>query len=78
MKTVKNTDIEKMTFETAYAALQANVDALETQELPLEEAMAVFEQGQHLARHCASLLENAELKVQQLTEMSEETLEVEE
>jgi exodeoxyribonuclease VII small subunit len=60
-------NIQEMDFETAFAALQDAVTALETQELPLEDALERFEQGQRLAKHCATLLEDAELKVQKLS-----------
>lgn len=64
--------IEKMSYEEAYADLEAIVTALESGEQPLEDALALFERGQLLTRHCAELLDKAELKVQKL---SGETLE---
>jgi exodeoxyribonuclease VII small subunit len=64
--------IEKLTYEQAYAELEAVVGALETGEQSLDEALALFERGQGLTRHCAELLDKAELKVQKL---SGETLE---
>ncbi|MEW6717769.1 MAG: exodeoxyribonuclease VII small subunit [Chloroflexota bacterium] len=57
---------EGLKYEQAYAELEKIVNALESDDHPLEEALALFERGQALARRCASLLENAELKVQQL------------
>jgi exodeoxyribonuclease VII small subunit len=59
--------LEALTFEQAFAELETIVSALETGEHPLEEALALFERGQYLARHCAGLLDRAELKVQQLS-----------
>ena len=64
--------IEKLTYEQAFAELEAVVGALETGEQSLDEALALFERGQGLIRHCAELLDKAELKVQKL---SGETLE---
>jgi exodeoxyribonuclease VII small subunit len=66
MSEKNNLDILKMDFETAFAALQENVAQLENEDLPLEEGLARFERGQALAKHCAALLEQAELKVRQL------------
>lgn len=60
-------EIKNMHFEAAFAALQENVTLLENEELPLEKALEVYERGQLLARHCADLLEQAELKVRQLS-----------
>ncbi|MFH1446833.1 MAG: exodeoxyribonuclease VII small subunit, partial [Chloroflexota bacterium] len=53
-------------YETAFAALQEVVSMLENEEKSLKEAMNLFERGQQLAKHCADLLEKAELKVQSL------------
>ncbi|GAB4492517.1 MAG: exodeoxyribonuclease VII small subunit [Anaerolineales bacterium] len=67
--------IEAMTYEETFAELQAVVAALEGEGRPLDEAIALYERGQSLARHCASLLEKAELKVHQLNgEISQEGL----
>lgn len=61
-------EIASMDFETAFRSLQENVTMLENEELALEKALEVYERGQLLARHCADLLEAAELKVRQLSE----------
>jgi exodeoxyribonuclease VII small subunit len=58
---------EDLTYEQAFAELESIVSTLETGEHTLDEAIAQFERGQVLARHCANLLEKAELKVQQLS-----------
>ncbi len=58
--------IEEMTYEETFAELQAVVATLEGEGRPLDESIALYERGQALARHCASLLEKAGLKVRQL------------
>ncbi len=58
--------IDEMTYEETFAELQAVVAALEGEGRPLDESITYYERGQALARHCASLLEKAELKVRQL------------
>ena len=60
------------TFETALAALESNVRALESGELPLEKALSTFEQGVKLSQHCKQLLESAEMKVNLLKEQEGE------
>ncbi|HLF89267.1 MAG TPA: exodeoxyribonuclease VII small subunit [Anaerolineales bacterium] len=60
--------LDSLTYEQAFAELQTIVSALEAEDHPLEQSIALFERGQKLAQHCASLLDNAELRVQQLTE----------
>jgi len=59
--------LDSLTYEQAFAELQTIVTALESEDHPLEQSIALFERGQKLAQHCASLLDNAELRVQQLT-----------
>lgn len=66
----KTTPIEKLSYEQAMTALEEIVSALETNQTPLEESLALFERGQALAKHCAGLLEHAELRVKQLNELS--------
>ena len=60
-------DIQAMDFETAFNALQENLAKLEGEDLPLEQTLSLFEHGQALAKHCAMLLEQAELKLRTLT-----------
>jgi exodeoxyribonuclease VII small subunit len=60
-------DVQAMDFETAFNALQDNVTKLEGEDLALETALQLFERGQALAKRCAALLEEAELKVRTLT-----------
>ncbi len=59
--------VEKLTYEKAFAELEMIVAALESEERTLEDAIAQYERGQGLAKHCANLLDKAELKVQQLS-----------
>lgn len=58
--------IEEMTYEQAFTELEQIVAALESDEHSLEGTLALFERGQALAQRCASLLDQADLKVQQL------------
>jgi len=60
--------LESLPYEQAFSELQTIVAALESEDHPLEQSIALFERGQKLAQHCAALLDNAELRVQQLTE----------
>lgn len=64
---IANKPLDELSYEEAFKELEAIVTALESDEHPLEEALSLFERGQALADHCADLLDNAELKVQQLT-----------
>ena len=57
---------EQLTYEQAYQELDRIVSALETGDHTLDESMELFARGQALVKHCVSLLDQAELKVQQL------------
>jgi len=70
-------DIETMDFETAFNALQANIASLEGEDLSLEGSLALFERGQALAKRCSTLLEQAELKLHQLSPDTSDLLETE-
>ena len=60
-------EIETLSFEEAYAQLEAAVNALRDGQMPLERALHYYEEGMKLAQHCNELLQKAELRVQQLS-----------
>ena len=60
---------KQLSFEEALAKLEDIVRRLEAGNLPLDEAVALFEEGTRLARRCNERLDAAELKVSQLTQM---------
>ena len=64
----KKVALESMSYEEAFSELEKIIHSLENETPTLAESMSLFERGQMLANHCASLLENAQLKVQQLSE----------
>jgi exodeoxyribonuclease VII small subunit len=59
--------IENMTYEQALNLLEETVAALETGEHPLDHALYLFERGQALAKHCSTLLDQAQLKVKKIS-----------
>ena len=61
------TPIEELSYEQAFAELESIVADLESEEHSLEDSLALFERGQVLAKHCTTLLDKAELKVQQIS-----------
>lgn len=58
--------METLSFEEAFAQLEAAVAALQDGRMPLEHALHYYEEGMKLAKHCHDLLQQAELRVQQL------------
>ncbi len=57
---------ENLPFEEALKKLQAIVEAMESEELPLEKLLSKYEEGTQLAKICQEKLANAELKIQRL------------
>ncbi len=67
------TDQSTPSFETAFASLQQIVSQLENTELPLEEALKLYEEGKRLSDICSQLLESAQLRVETLSATSAAT-----
>lgn len=61
-------DVKRETFEQLYARLDERVGKLEQGGLPLEDAIALYEEGMELARECQQRLDAAELKITKLRE----------
>ena len=57
-------------FEEAMKRLEEIVRSLEEGQLPLEDALAVFEEGMKLVNFCSTKLEEAEKKVTLLIQES--------
>jgi exodeoxyribonuclease VII small subunit len=66
--------LEELSFEEAFAQLEATVTALQDGKLPLERALQYYQEGMKLAQYCSELLQKAELAVQQLRIDSDGTL----
>jgi exodeoxyribonuclease VII small subunit len=59
--------LDALDYEQAYQQLEQIVAVLEAGEYSLEVSLRLFERGQALARYCSALLDQAELKVQQVS-----------
>ena len=58
-------------YEAAVAELDTIVKKLEEGDLPLESSLQLYERGVHLARFCHARLEEAERRIEILTERGE-------
>ncbi|NOY84007.1 MAG: exodeoxyribonuclease VII small subunit [Nitrospirae bacterium] len=58
----------QLKFETALSRLEETVSVLEKGDLPLEEALKVFEEGIRLSKSCMKTLSEAERKIDVLIE----------
>lgn len=57
---------DQVSYEALYARMQDIVARLEQGGLPLDEAVALYEEGIRVASQCQGMLETAELRVQEL------------
>jgi len=71
--------IEKMSFESALAELEEIVRKIDTGQEDLANAVESFERGVLLKKHCESMLKNAKLKIEKITNATDtevQTIEV--
>ncbi len=59
---------EELSFEQALARLEEVVEKLEQEDLPLEEAIDLFQEGMRLSKISAAKLDKVEQKIQILME----------
>lgn len=63
---------EKFVFEKSMKRLEEIVGLLEKGEVPLDNSIALFEEGTGLVRQCTKALDTAEKKVKMLVSAGEE------
>ena len=64
--TGQNNSVKTPPFEEALKKLESIVEAMESDDLPLETLLAKYEEGSKLVKICQEKLAEAELKIQQL------------
>jgi len=64
--TEKTIDVSKLSFELALDQLEKIVDRLDRGDVALEESIKIYDQGEALKKHCATLLQAAEDKVEKI------------
>jgi exodeoxyribonuclease VII small subunit len=62
----QNSPAKRPPFEEALQKLEGIVEAMEADDLPLENLLAKYEEGAKLVKVCQEKLAEAELKIQQL------------
>ena len=68
------TDVNLMSFEDALVELEQIVRGLEGGQQKLEDAIAAYERGAALRRHCEAKLAEAEARVAAIVEHADGTL----
>ena len=61
-----STDISGLSFEDALKALEDVVRKLEGGEVPLDDSIALYEQGEKLRAHCQARLDAAQAKIEKI------------
>lgn len=64
---------KSQTFEASLSRLDAIVKALEQGNVPLQDALTLFQEGTGLVKSCAAMLDAAELEVVKLTKTADGT-----
>ncbi len=63
----KKDEKERFEFERALGRLSEVLKELESDEVPLDRAIALYEEGMNLSKMCSKKLEEAELRIEQVT-----------
>lgn len=69
-------DLSQLSFEDALAQLEDIVRKLEGGQLRLQDAIASYERGAALRRHCESKLNEADARVQAIIQRADGALEM--
>ena len=72
----KRNQNQKLSFEEALKQLEELAEQIEQGKIGLEESIQKYEEGMSLVKQCRDILSQAELRIQQLQERSDGTLEV--
>ena len=56
----------ELTYEQAITRLDEIVALLEKNEVPLDEALALFEEGTKLTKHCSEMLSQAKQRITEI------------
>jgi len=63
----KQDDISRLSFEEAIRALTEIVGKIESGQTSLDESLGQYEKGMALIRHCRTILQAAEKKIDRIT-----------
>lgn len=59
-------NLTEMSFEDALGALETVVRKLESGEVPLDESINLYEQGEKLRTHCQARLDAAQARIEKI------------
>jgi len=64
--------IAQLSFEEAIAGLTDIVDKVEHGQMPLQDSLDQYERGMALIKHCRTILQEAEQRIERITQEEEE------
>jgi len=64
----EKTDTGKMTFEQTITELTAIVDKIEQGRIPLQDSLQQYERAMALIKHCRTILQQAEKRIEKISE----------
>jgi len=71
MSTKESNSISKMSFEEAIKELTAIVSKIEQGEIALQDSLEQYEKGMALIKHCRTILQKAEKRIDKITKQEE-------
>ena len=64
-------NIDELTFEETITRLTDIVDRIEQGQIPLQESLDQYEKGMALIKHCRTILQEAEQRIEKITQEQE-------
>ena len=65
-------DVGELSFEEAIAGLTDIVGRIEQGQIPLQDSLQQYEKGMALIKHCRTILQKAEKRIEKITEEQRE------
>ena len=60
-------DVSKLSFEDSIKQLKAIVEQIEQGEIPLQDSLDQYEKGMTLIKHCRTILQQAEERIEKIS-----------
>jgi exodeoxyribonuclease VII small subunit len=65
-------DINKLSFEEAIKELTSIVSKIEQGQIPLQDSLEQYERGMALIKHCRTILQQAEKRIEKISKEEEQ------
>jgi exodeoxyribonuclease VII small subunit len=67
----KTGNLDDLSFEDAIETLTGIVESVEQGDVPLQDSLQQYEKGMGLIKHCRTLLQQAEKRIQKISEQDD-------